>query len=488
MKLIRLTTTDSKAIFQNTFNEDIIIEPNSKIALHSLTTQVQTEQLVIDAQNNEVEYGLGGQIRTIYLKHGIYDKTNIDDFFYDFTDKLNASMDYNVSELGRQMLVSTALNKFTLQLKTGVIMTANNANLNDPTYKFLGSKNVVSTNNYITRGDAGTPLSMDSFIYFKSPITKGCGSFRARIYNETTNNGGYVMALLSEPVNETTTVIDPSKIVFGVRFVDDTQPYKIYKNGVETPSTIIPEIGGNTGTGINDMMCINIYQGKIRAMVVNTNLDLDPLRNNNGLEIDTLDYNNSDNLFPVMVFVSNTTQIGNKIQCTSDPFYNDTNNLIIDNNDTESLGAVVGLYKNYPATMYIAFNDIDLAKALGFTSNRIPKSLPDKKTDLNGVIEFQAFKTISYRDLADTYLVELLNLNVNSYDSIKKQHMNLLQVIPQFDAIRERIIYSAVYPVFLSLNNPYRINLREIRARILKEDLTEVNTTGYSQITILIDN
>jgi hypothetical protein len=66
--------------------------------------------------------------------------------------------------------------------------------------------------------------------------------------------------------------------------------------------------------------------------------------------------------------------------------------------------------------------------------------------------------------------------------------MNLLSVIPQFDAVRERLVYSAIYPVFLSLNNPYRINLREIRARILKEDLTEISTTGYSQITILIDN
>lgn len=488
MKLIRLTTTDSKAIFQNTFNEDIIIEPNSRIALHSLTTQVQTEQLVIDAQNDEFEFSIGGNIRTIHLKHGTYDKTNIDDFFGDFTDKLNGAMEYTVSELSRQMLVSTALNKFTLQLKTGVIMTANNTNLNDPTYKFLGSKNVVSTNNYITRANVGTPLSMDSFIYFKSPITKGCGSFRARIYNESSLNGGYVMALLSEPVNENTTVIDPTKIVFGVRFIDIEKTYKIYKNGEEAPSTVYPIINTDEGGGENDMMCINIYRGKIRAMVVNTDTELDPKRINNGLEIDTLDYNNNDDLYPVMVFVSNTTQIANKIQCSSDPFYNDNNNILVENNDTESFGAVVGLYKNYPATMYIAFNDIDLAKALGFTSNRIPKSPPDKKTDLNGIIEFQAVKTISYRDLADTYLIELLNLNVNSYDSLKKQHMNLLQVIPQFDAIRERIIYSAVYPVFLSLNNPYRINLREIRARILKEDLTEVNATGYSQMTILIDN
>jgi hypothetical protein len=59
MKLIRLTTTDDLGVFSNTFNEDIIIEPNSRIALHSLTTQVNTENIVIDAQNDDIVYGIG---------------------------------------------------------------------------------------------------------------------------------------------------------------------------------------------------------------------------------------------------------------------------------------------------------------------------------------------------------------------------------------------------------------------------------------------
>ena len=45
MKLIRLTTEDVNANFKGLFSEDIIIPEFSKIALHSLTTQIETSQM-----------------------------------------------------------------------------------------------------------------------------------------------------------------------------------------------------------------------------------------------------------------------------------------------------------------------------------------------------------------------------------------------------------------------------------------------------------
>lgn len=507
MKLIRLTTTDENALFSNTFNEDIIIEPNSKIALHSLTTQIETEQIITNAQNDDIVYGIAGSTRTIHLAHNTYDKTNIDDFFNDFTYKLNSSLQFNESEIGRQYGVSTAENKLIVQLQTGAIF-APNENYNNPDFqKYLGENNVeliksTATATPLLHRNGGTDLTLDSFIFLKSTICKGVSVFRARLFKNDAipspppvpaiAHGGFVIGYYSEPITEDT-VIDPTKIVFGIRFVDTTQVYKIYKNGVESPSTISPIVATTPSTtgvnkSLNDYLSIESSENRIRAMVYNTTAGAE---RTNGLLIEEQPYDHITELYPFCSFVSSKTYISD-IQFVSDPFYNDVNNTKLnvfpyETVDDETVQAIPNLKENKVVQVFLQFNDIDLARLLGFRQQRIPVSGFDKTNEF-GIAEFKAFKNLSFRDIADTYLVEMLNLNINSYDSIKQQHMNLLSVIPQFDAVRERLVYNAVYPVFLSLNNSYRINLREIRARILKEDLAPISTIGYSQITILIDN
>ena len=495
MKLIRLTTDDVNANFKGLFSEDIIIPEFSKIALHSLTTQIETSQIIIDAQNNEIVFEIAGVARTIVLSHGTYDKTNIDNFFNDVSTKLNMSLGYRQSELAKQFQASTAQNKFVIQLKTGTVADVVRDLVAGATNSLIG--NVFVKQNLSGGGspvpiniqrNGGTDTTNDSFVFIKSPITKGCGSARARIYSNTNNaNGGYIIGLLSEPVSVNTTTIDISKIVFGVRFIDTTQPYKIIKNGVESVTTVSPIVTTQTGGASNDAITLNVYDGKIYASVVNNKPDAVPPATEgvrlNGLEIDSVNYNHQTNLYPVIVMVSGQTTL-ESVQVSTDPFYNFTNNVY-----AEPLDYGFGAIPKFVASDYntaLTFNDIDLAKILGFKEKRIPETGFFKT--VKGSTEYKAIYPLVFRDVADTYIVILDNINTDAYDSKVGQHLNILSVIPQFDSIRERLVYSATYPVFLSLNNPYKINLREIRARILKEDLTEILTTGYSQITLLIDN
>lgn len=486
MKLIRLTTTDSNAIFSNTFNEDIIIEPNSKIALHSLTTQIQTEQLIIDALNDDITFGFAGVDYTIHLAHNTYDKTNIDDFFIDFTYKFNRALGYTESTIGRQWLASTSSNFFTLQVRTGAIISPIDI-WEDDTSKIFEINNVgITPNNKALGRNGGADTTFDSFLYFKSTICKGVSTLRGRIYSNTeSTNGGFLMGYYTEQVSDET-IIDPTKIKFGIQFVDEEQNYKIYKDGVQSVSTALPIISGNTGGENNDYLVIDSYQNKLYAKVYNQS----EVPRQNGLEIDTLEWDHETELYPFLCFVSSKTDISD-IKFVCDPFYTDDKNSLISKKFVEvpDLGGVVSLKSNKVVNSYLQFNDIDLARLIGFRTQRIPIAVGDTyQTDRDGFLEYKANNILAFRDIADTYLVEMLNLNINSFDSVKKQHMNLLAVIPQFDAVKERLVYNAVYPVFLDLNNPYRINLRELRARILKEDLSTINSIGYSQITILIDN
>lgn len=485
MKLIRLTTTDESAVFSNTFNEDITIAPNSKVALHSLTTQVQSEQIVIDALNDDIVLGIAGIDYIIHLAHNTYDKTNIDDFFNDFTFKCNSAMNYTESTIGRQWLASTAGNIFTLQLRTGAIISPIPIWANDIKYKFLNFSNVaiLDTNKALGRL-GGTDTTFDSYLYFKATICKGVSTLRARIYyNETATHGGFLMGYYTEPLTENL-VIDPTKIKFGIQFIDETNNYRIYKDGQVSTTAELPVVTTNTGGVNNDYLVIDSYQGNLYAKVYNQSV----VNRVDGLIIDTLPWDHSTELYPFLCFVSSQTDISD-IKYLCDPFYTDNKNSIISNSyvEEEQLGGVVSIKSNKIINSYLQFNDIDLAKLLGFRTQRSPISA-FLQTNPEGILEYKADNILSYRDIADTYLVEMLNLNINSYDSIRKQHMNLLAVIPQIDSVKERLVYNAVYPVFLSLNNPYPINLREFRCRILKEDLVPLSTIGYSQITILIDN
>ena len=55
-KIIRLVSQDVDGLFDNIFTDDIIVKPYSKIALHSLCAEINIEQIVIDAQNDEIQF------------------------------------------------------------------------------------------------------------------------------------------------------------------------------------------------------------------------------------------------------------------------------------------------------------------------------------------------------------------------------------------------------------------------------------------------
>ena len=66
MKLVRLTTTTEDGKFDNIFDDEIILEPNSKIALQSVSINTDITDITIDAANEEVEFEItSGNTRTI---------------------------------------------------------------------------------------------------------------------------------------------------------------------------------------------------------------------------------------------------------------------------------------------------------------------------------------------------------------------------------------------------------------------------------------
>jgi hypothetical protein len=470
MRLIRLTSKNLTGYFDCDFNQDVILEPNSKIALHSFTSQFNRFEIIITAQNDSILFAVDGpdSMRTISLPNGIWNNANINDFFTLATQIFNRTMENTTNELGRQWFVGTSENRFTFQCMKGTIFSP--SYYNNPKFSnFIRLQNAqaVGTPN-VWKRNGGTVGSNDSFVYYKSTQCKGSSSFRSKIMADPNPvTAGYILAYSSTSIPQQTTVIDPSTIAYGIRYVDTGQPYKIIINGVETATT--------TTAVLNDAISIDTYGGYLFLHVYRVGLT-------NPITLHSNAYDHYTNYFPVSVFVG-TTQVGG-ILFTSDYFYNRDNPPTEDIDIMNDIIYMPPLSSKTTTNNFLQFDDVLLSQELGYRNFRYPSV--GYKTEVNSIYTGEnAFKL---RDFSESYIIEMLNLNIDSYDSLTKQHKNFLAVIPQVAQVREQVVYVAPNLIWLDINNAFPLVMRQFKARVLKEDLSPIESYGLSQITVIVKN
>jgi hypothetical protein len=475
MKIIRLVSTDPQGYFDNDFNEDITVEPNSSIALHSLTAEINIEQITVDAQNDLIQFKMfqtDDTFKVFHVQQGIYNSSNYNTLFDDITVKMNKLMGNIQGEIGYQWQVGTdiATKKVNFCNKQGeYILPKSTGNRKFGTKNLtgtVGSGGVSGVWNRTT--GAGTPGFYDSFMYFKSPNCKGSSTLRTKIY-QTGFTDGFILGYTTKPYDTTTALINPSDIKYGIRCTEIGQVYKTILDGVETDSTTTAQIVA-TNNVANDNLSIDINKGNIKLNVTR----------GDGATINllTLDgaYNHTTDLFPVIVFLGDNNCRLYTISFSSDAFYNIINeqNYEISLNALPSAGTKDG-------NRILQFGDIDMSKYLGYKLTQYTQGV------VNGATNFLSDVPFSPSDFSDSFVIELQNINIDSYDGLTNKRRNLLHTIVQADVIRNRLTYTAPYPLFLNLNNQHKMVLRRVRARLLREDLTPTSLTGYSQITLIIN-
>ena len=469
MRLIRLTTENTNCFFENTYNSDLTIAPYSKIAFSSLTAQFDNLNMVIDSQNNQISYTVDGitNVKTLTLPNGTYTSADVEDFWIETTRLFNASMIYKTNQINRQWRCSILGGRATFELKTGTRIAPLS----------VVSTNFFTTKNLITGGAGGGKMKRNAgpengaFLYMKSPNNKGSSSLRATIFNDSIvgTNSGFVLGYTSSNPSASTEIINPANYLYAIRYVDLSQPYKFILNGVENPTTpnnVMPQIG--------DILEIEISTSAISFDIYRAGGSYENIVSN-------IPYDHQADLFPLLLFVGSDTIIYN-IQFTSDPYYNivntHTGEPINDNNLS-----IVPIPVDQPATQcFLQFNSPDLATVLGFNKSRYPDfGFQSKSEPL-----YLADNRFVLRDFSESYIVELLNIKLDSMDGMSNGNRSILYVIPQLSQIKEHVVYQCPELIFLNINNNFEINLREIKARVLKDDLTTLKCYGLSQLVMII--
>mgnify|MGYP003642177400 CR=1 FL=1 len=508
MKLIRLDTDSTEGKFNSYFNEDIQIDVNSKISLHSLSCETDYDNIVIDNNNNQIKYKLGDDAEhSIYLANNTYLKTNIQDLFNDIQNKLNDSLmndnrntkcitflsndatgnvsigynrnlERNFDQPGAPWTVAGNL-QLRLSKTQVTANTGGYAAMNSPVYSAVPSGG---------DGSDGT-----AYMYTAHPWNKGASILQGRVKQNTPDaaNNGFELCLVDINPNTLATdglAIPEANIIFKLIFEAAGSPYKCklpanpaFTSGVDAIAADT-NVGGNSQ---NDILSIETFRKKIQFMIYKYNDGAPTLLIESDIPYNT-DGSRKD-LYPVLIFRSSGVQL------SIDKFRASVAFPVITTPPTESAHDDLTAYppaltgggttiKRSSRLCTFTIVGQSLYDALGYFDYTATGGEISQTGVGANIIAPNPFHLTS---LADACIVEMVNLDLISYDSLHKGRRNILNVICMSDN-QTSINYEMRNLLFIDIKNQKKRTLRNIQVNLLRHDLTPFFTRGKSSLVLLI--
>mgnify|MGYP003627404241 CR=1 FL=1 len=538
VKLLRFTSEDNNGIFTATLDQELRIPPNSKIALASCALEIQRDKLVIDSSNHEIRFQiLTGAIRTIQLNHtnGVgdnpdyYDSSNYQLLFDDITLKMNNAIGSTLanghiefgSEIGKQAEIKKDRNgKIEIKLNSvGSKPYGTQLDINTPSKLLEGAtkKVVVIQNpdsaNSLLFANTATAQGSDSYLcttFQTHPIAKGCGVHRMRfkgLFNNgvTATRGAATISLGPDPsdfINSRDFLV--SDISFGIKAVasfggaggaqDGTYHFKLPNTADFVPGPVIPiSATGNDNT--KDVMSIEIVGDRVRGLVYRddgANPTIATLLFDTG-------YDNSKLYGSYSLHGAGKTQTIPAIQygCrvdqlryTPDPFLaalDPTIDTTISHDDTDTplSNSTPTVQAARNSNHDLNFTGDEVSGFLGYDPRRQPRT-----GFISGrfIVIFTGQFLFKSTVINDCFMIEMLNLSVESYDfhSTQRKRKNLLAVLP-FDDTADKCIFQPNTLAYLDLFNKDEYFTSEIKLRIIRGDYGSVELSGLSTVVIYLD-
>jgi hypothetical protein len=490
--LIKLNSFDNKGVFDVNFNDEIIIPPKSSIAFQSCSIKRNNARLVVDAFNQDFQFQVSNTagLKTFSVSHDTYSKLTRNHLFTQMTENSNKQLSVsNPKELGTEIKFFVDDDgKFKFQPAHRSYGNASKTSQGDYIiYNGLEASNTTGGELKKTVGSADSGLLKDNYVYSKLKFVNGCGVARCRI-KEFVNRGdladpaGMGVGLTTAIDKLTSGTITFEDLDFAISTPADVGGTYDIRHPTQNHIPTFKPTAENIGyTGVNnnrnDVFGIQLTEGQIK-IVVHKDGGTDSI-----LSTDTHDFNK---VYYVVYFCL-APATNNKLKdCrfNIDPFADLTDH--IENlEDEPELGRPAPPRTTGRRTTYkFNFPNESTAEFFGFEN--------PFHTSEGAVEQFQlvANNIFSNTMEADNYLVQLLNLPLNSYDSFISGRMNLLAVIPVSEKIIDDntglIQYEPNTPYYISINNINPLSLRNIRLRILTADHQQIITDGLNSVNVLI--
>jgi len=471
VKLIRLKSQQDKLLFNNNIQSDLIIKPNSKIALQNVSFEKSVDEIIINESNDKITFENDSFTVDIELSHNTYTTTNFSSFLNDMELKLNSSLALNEWNLGKQINVNISNSNFmTINTDTGLqIAPVTNSGFNKIGVIATGGGDIKKSST-ASEGTPDASIGTNTLESFRG--YDGCGIFRTEIVTlpASATAKGFYIGLSKKQQQDFGGTFPLADMEFAIYCENTSVNYQTVNNGgaVTTHPTISPNSSGTD----NDFMEIGSHGGKIHLTVYNT-------ANPDGVDLVTaVDYTGEE-LYPIIAFFDSVGTFAGNVSYTP---YPDADDKLI-HVPSSLVGATNPVNQNKDSRIIsLFFESLSLAKQLGFEDSFI--------SDLAFNLNWKAIRTVRFFDETECYLVEALNLNFDSYDGSKGQEKrrNLLAVIQNIrDRDQADVLYDSNSLTFINLNNPQPLPLRNLQFRIINSDEGEVSVDGFSNMTLLLD-
>lgn len=488
--LVRLETQDPDAVFDGDLYQDLIIPPKSSIALQNLTILQDEQSIIIDNGNDEIEVEIyNGEILKASLTNKTYMLSNFKELLLDINRAINSVIvnpfpseplykKYNGSEF---LITQNTSNLSEIQYRKSVayVPTPTDTDVEQQNTSF-----VVNAGGTYKR-DGGIDGNDDSWFFSTTPFVMGGGSMQFRVRslldvgaNPNQANVKIVVGLCSVNPDTMKNNIDYTKIKYGIIINSLGIAIQVIKDGIITNST--------SNSTNNYYYAFNLYNGKMHADIYNTS------RNNVG-NLFIEDYTYGEKLYPIMIFNNvgvavnppNTQAYLSNVFFLRNQFYKKSSSLnqissIVIDDELENVGADMPTNQNDITDMSISFKGTSLNEYLGYDKSKYELLNIDSSFDIISP------RTIMVSFTPMSLVVELLSLPLKSYDTTAHSRKSILAVIPNIQNINNRLVYEAPYPLYIALDNDKEMLVRNIKARILNSDLSQLALEGNATMTLLL--
>tara|TARA_R110000737_G_scaffold191316_2_gene212754 strand:+ start:891 stop:2387 length:1497 start_codon:yes stop_codon:yes gene_type:complete len=498
MKLLRLTTRETNGLYDCSFNDQLVIPSNSKIALQSLSMDLDPLSLRLTGQNNGLFYQVASDYsKTVLLNAFDYNSANYKVLLTDIENKLNDSLEYDPAKtkkiLGMEWIaLINAQKHVSIGYKIGISSEFSVQDHNGFGWRNNDDNLERGPSSWSLKdGDPATPLLTNNLI-MNGFISRGNGYVRCGIDRLATDSDGYYIGLVEDDAVINTGNMALSDMTYAIRVytVGGVRTYATVIDGVETDSVQPVGFLGN-GNANNDRQEIHIDGNTVKFNVYTQAGGETPVNLHGG----RLDYTSGQTLFPFLIINGDkdSTRV-NTLRLTLSPF----NPSIAEYIETEyepelGLPSPPNQPRNLLSKNLIEWGSYGVARFLGYTTQRQPTTGFLDTGTLGIEPIFNGERVFNIPSEADSYLIEMMNLSCDSYDSYSNtefaqggQRKNLLSVIPSTNE-SGKLVYFPPYPTFVDLLNREEIYLRNIKIRVSRTDYSEVSASGLGSMVLLIN-
>jgi len=500
MRLIRLVSENNSGQFDTTFDTDIKINKGEQIALQSASFSEQINTLSLDSSNNDLSFQFkSGTSVDIKLTEADYDADNKDVLLQDITDRLNAGLVFTSGkEIGMTFKaeLDTSTDKVNIGYNRSDFLSASARQArNQSAYSVVGGVNAVEPlTNKLQSTIADTTDDRAKYVNEVGWSPSGGGMmFRLKFCNFVDNNSGVdnngiTVGLSDIPPNDPSvgwtnkTTMSNAEKTYAVHFISASDNYtsKDKSQNAFQDTGHAPVKVDNSASDDNDVIEFHISENTIKAVQYTNAGATNELLNT--------PYIQGSRLYPFIIFHGSKDSIKvRSVVHTIDPFAvlpSDFNLENDDNHPENVVDSMVGAVPtpnfsggNTPSDNLLSFSQ-SLGQFLGYNNNVL--------FQVSGFFTFYEADKIFLATLSNvSFIIELRNIQINSYNSDTGQRQNIVAVVPQQTAGLQGIIE-------YEPNNLYFIDIledsliRNFTARILRIDGSTPKLSGLSVITLLI--